>query len=151
VTPLEILRRSFRPISLPRPGELITGVYLLVGDGEIFYCGGSQTNVFIRIASHLNEYEIDEALWYPLPAALVFDYEGAFTRFLNPSENAVTSRYRGYDNEILGGFGLPPHVDQDAVARVWHLKRYGKMMVPQTEEQKAWRRKLRARGSETVQ
>lgn len=108
------------------------------------YCGGSRTNVFSRVGQHSNSIEFDDAIWYPIPAALVFDYEGAFTRSLEPELNDNAPVCRGYDNEILEGFGLNPHVDPDAVARRWHLKRYAKTMVPRTKKQKESARRWRA-------
>ena len=126
---LAILERSFRPLQIPdrvsRTSRVdpVSGIYLLV-DTEIVYVGSS-ADVIYRVWCHHRaskreqawSIDFDYALWYPLPSSVLYHYEGAFIRALRPECNLSAPRHDGYDNEILEGFGLPPHADESANCR----------------------------------
>lgn len=134
MSPLEILRQSFRPVGVPFENGFRSGIYLLLLRGKPVYCGSSRTGVIGRVGNH--RFDFDEALWLALHHSEVFDYEGAITRFFQPRKNDSAPCYRGRDNEILEGLGLPPIANPEARARKWHLKRYAKMMRPWPEERR---------------
>lgn len=122
MNPLEILRPQLRwttkPSGSPRWLPLCCGVYFVVARQRIIYVGQS-TDIHGRLYQHRSELRgrFEGALWLPLPAAVLGHYEGAFIRALRPKLNRSAPAHYGYDNEILEGFGLRPHVDEAANAR----------------------------------
>lgn len=105
MTSLEALSVRFRQLPT-EADEPHSGVYLLVGDSdEVIYVGAS-IDVLARIDQHYFDKDFDHALWVPLPASVLPHYEGAFIRHLQPKLNQTAPADRGYDKEILFGFGL---------------------------------------------
>jgi hypothetical protein len=136
-TALERMRCRFSeieiPRSLPRGPSSNSGVYLLVNRGEIIYVGASKF-LESRIYGHRSEPQwqisslppkrFDRAFVYRLPVAVMHHYEGAFIRALSPKFNCTAPpRTPGYDNEILEGFDLTPHADEDAAHEAWRMVR----------------------------
>lgn len=121
---LEILERTLRPIEIPPTVPRFagqSGVYLLVDLDEISYVGSS-TNAEHRLYSHAITQRttglltFDRALFVALPVKVHPFYEGAFIRALQPKHNYTVPKDRGYDSEILDGFGighLTPARDED--------------------------------------
>lgn len=113
MTPLEILRRSFRPLDIPTEhprwpdSPMLCGIYLLVDDQEIVYIGSS-TDVLNRVWTHKRNKSFGELLWLRLPSAVHPHYEGAFIRSVRPRFNRSAPIDARYDAEILDGFGLEP-------------------------------------------
>lgn len=132
VTDLEAMRCRFVeleiPTGMPKGRILYSGVYLLVQRGEIVYVGAS-VEVEMRVWGHTIERrrgesaspkKFNRAFWCALPESVLGHYEGAFIRRLHPKYNAsAPAHVSGYDNEILDGFGLPIHEDEDAAAEIW--------------------------------
>ena len=127
MTPLEILSLTFREIEIPAstPSGPSVGVYLLVDDDEIVYVGASlcvETRVHAHRTAKTDFYtkQFDRAFALSLPAGALAHYEGALIRALHPHYNyGAPAHADGYDNEILDGFGLPVHLDEQAAVLRW--------------------------------
>jgi hypothetical protein len=147
MSPLETLRRSFKPVAIPdavpAPRGLV-GVYMLVLGDEIVYVGSS-SGIEFRLYQHAVEEikEFDSALWVSLPPGVHPHYEGAFIRALRPRYNRVAPRHCGYDNEILEGFGLEPHADESANNRAY-LDRHNQRRVANREARESRRSNSRS-------
>ncbi len=154
---LEILERTFRPIAIPDRAPLAcqkcnppkSGVYLLVAGDEIVYVGSS-SDIEPRIFGHrtdrrsvnvMGRKAFDRALWLALPAAVLDAYEGAFIRSLRPRYNRNAPRWCGNDNEILEGFGLKPHQDEQANSFEWLTSRpeQARVQSPAAQRIRYWR------------
>lgn len=107
MTPLEILEPQLRPVDEFAFGP---GVYFLVDDNDIAYVGCSE-NVWHRVLFHVRSRTFTRALWLSLPAKVHCHYEGAFIRALRPIGNRTAPPSRGYDAEILDGFGIAHLMD----------------------------------------
>lgn len=139
---LDILSAIFSEADIPERRDIcrscyppVCGVYALIDCDEIVYVGSSQ-DVTLRLQHHLanqrcgrifnpvSSMQFSRAICQAVERKSLGDVEGALIRALNPRHNkGVAPKYRGLDNNILAGFGLPPHQDQDQYAAIWEAKR----------------------------
>lgn len=124
-SPLSILERSFRPLTMPvmaddNPGVMF-GVYLLIDRTDVVYVG-CDDNIANRLFWHTRgDMRFDRALWMPLPRRVHVHYRSALVRALSPRHMAqYLEQYRmcdrNHDAEILYGLGLRDDLTTDDIA-----------------------------------
>lgn len=131
------LMKRFKPIDLrfgmaSKGATPLCGVYMLIEVDDIVYVGAS-IDIAQRLDKHLRDqrdrqnWPVDKrfnrAIWTDMPAVVLPHYEGAFIRAFHPIYNRTAPNGVGYDNEILEGFGLTPHLDEEAAADSWRREK----------------------------